>query len=144
MGPEDAPLCRRLSLAERNDDIGNRELLVLEEWRHWLEGTKQLFHVWMDHKNLEYLRLAKRLNPHQAWLALFFTWVNFTLSYRPGSKGVKPDSPSRQSRSDQDNHSHKPMLPPTCLVGSIAWEIEAIVHNAQRHNAPILFLDTPQ
>lgn len=41
---------RRLSPAERNYDIGNRELLAvkmaLEEWRHWLEGTKVPFLVW--------------------------------------------------------------------------------------------------
>ena len=34
-------LSRRLSKAERNYDVGNRELLAvklaLEEWRHWLE-----------------------------------------------------------------------------------------------------------
>ncbi len=36
-------LSHRLSPAERNYDIGNRELLAvklaLEEWRHWLEGS---------------------------------------------------------------------------------------------------------
>ena len=39
----------RLSPTERNYD-GNRELLAvklaLEEWLHWLEGTKQPFLVW--------------------------------------------------------------------------------------------------
>ncbi len=38
----------RLSPAERNYDIGNRELLAvklaLEEWRHWLEGSGVPFH----------------------------------------------------------------------------------------------------
>lgn len=38
--------------------IGNRKLLAvklaLEEWRHWLEGPKQPFIVWTDHKNLAY------------------------------------------------------------------------------------------
>ncbi len=38
----------RLSPAERNYDIGNRELLAvklaLEEWRHWLEGSGGSFH----------------------------------------------------------------------------------------------------
>lgn len=38
---------RKLSPAERNYDIGNRELLAiklaLEEWRHWLEGSKHPF-----------------------------------------------------------------------------------------------------
>ncbi len=58
---------RKLSLAEKNYDIGNRELLAikltLEEWRHWLEGAQEPFVVLTDHKNLEYLREAKRLNP---------------------------------------------------------------------------------
>uniref|UniRef100_A0A4W5L815 Gypsy retrotransposon integrase-like protein 1 n=1 Tax=Hucho hucho TaxID=62062 RepID=A0A4W5L815_9TELE len=42
----------RLSPAERNYDIGNRELLAvklaLEEWRHWLEGSGVPFIVWTD------------------------------------------------------------------------------------------------
>lgn len=46
---------RRLSHAESNYSIGDRELLAikmaLEEWRHWLEGSKQPFLVWTDHKN---------------------------------------------------------------------------------------------
>lgn len=75
---------RRLSSADRNYDIGNRELLAvklaLEEWRHWLEGTKTPFIVWINHKNLEYIRSAKRLNSRQA-RALFFTRFSFTLSY---------------------------------------------------------------
>ncbi|KAK3518635.1 hypothetical protein QTP70_006078 [Hemibagrus guttatus] len=58
---------RKLNPAEVNYDIGNRELLAvklaLEEWRHWLEGAKHPFTVLTDHKNLEYLRAAKRLNP---------------------------------------------------------------------------------
>ncbi|CAM4667952.1 unnamed protein product [Leuciscus chuanchicus] len=52
-------LSHRLSPAERNYDIGNRELLAvklaLEEWRHWLEGSGVPFIVWTDHKNLEYI-----------------------------------------------------------------------------------------
>lgn len=38
--------------------------LILEEWRHWLEGTEHPFIVWRDHKTLEYIRLAKSLNSH--------------------------------------------------------------------------------
>ncbi|KAL2095692.1 hypothetical protein ACEWY4_007840 [Coilia grayii] len=41
---------RRLSSAEWNYDIGDRELLAiklaLEEWRHWLEGASVPFFVW--------------------------------------------------------------------------------------------------
>ncbi|KAL0152980.1 hypothetical protein M9458_051733 [Cirrhinus mrigala] len=60
----------KLSSAEKNYDVGNRELLAiklaLEEWRHWLEGAKHPFTVLTDHKNLEYLRTAKLLNHRQA------------------------------------------------------------------------------
>ncbi|KAM9858170.1 alpha-1-antitrypsin homolog [Aulostomus maculatus] len=36
--------------------------MALQEWRHWLEGATETFIVWTDHKNLAYLRKAKRLN----------------------------------------------------------------------------------
>ncbi|KAI3372638.1 hypothetical protein L3Q82_023114 [Scortum barcoo] len=80
---------RRLSPAEANYDVGNRELLAvkmaLEEWRHWLEGSTQPFVVWTDHKNLAYIQAAKRLNSRQARWALFFSRFDFVLTYRPGS-----------------------------------------------------------
>ncbi|CAJ0963123.1 unnamed protein product [Ranitomeya imitator] len=61
---------RKFSAAERNYDVGNRELLAMkwafEEWRHWLEGAKHRVVVLTDHKNLTYLESAKRLNPRQA------------------------------------------------------------------------------
>ncbi len=64
-----------LSPAERKYDIGNRELLAvklaLEEWRHWLEGSGFFVVVWTDHKNLEYIKSAKRFNSRQSWWALF-------------------------------------------------------------------------
>lgn len=50
---------------EQNYNIGNRELLAiklaLEELRHWLEEGHHPFVVLTDHRNLEYLREAKRL-----------------------------------------------------------------------------------
>ncbi|KAK3544289.1 hypothetical protein QTP86_009141 [Hemibagrus guttatus] len=50
---------RKLTVAEGNYDVGNRELLAikaaLEEWRHWLEGVRHIFQVLTDHRNLEYL-----------------------------------------------------------------------------------------
>ena len=63
------------SLLLRRTDVGNRELLAvkvaLEEWRHWLEGAEHPFLVWTDHKNLAYIRTAKRLNSRRARWALF-------------------------------------------------------------------------
>lgn len=44
--------------------------VALEEWRHWLQGAQHLFLVWTDHKNLEYIRMAKCLNTSQARWAM--------------------------------------------------------------------------
>ncbi|KAK3560261.1 hypothetical protein QTP86_003987 [Hemibagrus guttatus] len=111
---------RKLNPAERNYDIGNRELLAvklaLEEWRHWVGGAKHPFTVLTDHKNLEYLRAAKRLNPRQARWALFFTRFNCTISYRPGSKNTKADALSRMFAPEESPETPEPILPekPLC------------------------------
>lgn len=90
---------RKLSPPERNYDVGERELLAikfaLEEWRYLLEGASHPIMIFTDHKNLEYLRTAKRLRPRQARWALFFSRFNFHISYRPGSKNGKADALSR-------------------------------------------------
>ncbi|KAG1953646.1 retrotransposable element [Pimephales promelas] len=105
---------RKLSPAERNYDVGNRELLAmklaLEEWHHWLEGAAEPFIILTDHKNLEYLRSAKRLNPRQARWALFFNRFNFTVTYRPGTKNTKADALSRQSEETAQNHNPENIL----------------------------------
>uniref|UniRef100_A0A3Q2VWQ2 Gypsy retrotransposon integrase-like protein 1 n=1 Tax=Haplochromis burtoni TaxID=8153 RepID=A0A3Q2VWQ2_HAPBU len=125
---------RRLTPAEKNYDIGDRELLAvklaLEEWRHWLEGAGQPFLIWTDHKNLLYLRTAKRLNPRQARWSLFFARFNFTLSYRPGSRNTKPDALSRQYSSDSGASSPATILPAACVVGALTWEIEETIRQA--------------
>ncbi|KAL3980939.1 ETS domain-containing transcription factor ERF [Sarotherodon galilaeus] len=127
---------RRLSPAERNYDVGNRELLAiklaLEEWRHWLEGAAQPFVVWTDHKNLEYIRSAKRLNARQARWALFFTRFQFTITYRPSSRNVKPDALSCQFAAPEDAAQDVPIFPSTCVVGALTWEIESAIREAQR------------
>ena len=128
---------RRLTQAEKNYDVGNRELLsihdALKEWRHWLEGTSQPFVVLTDHKNLTYLRSAKRLCPRQSRWALFFTRFNFSIAFKPGSQNVRADALSRQFC----DHLTPPVepetiLPPSCFVGAVTWEVEAQVIQAQK------------
>ncbi|KAK3550598.1 hypothetical protein QTP70_000675 [Hemibagrus guttatus] len=121
---------RKLNPAEVNYDIGNRELLAvklaLEEWRHWLEGAKHPFTVLTDHKNLKYLRAAKRLNPRQARWALFFTRFTFTLSYRPGSKNIKADALSRLHSPDIPTDDPEPILPERLFANPILWSEETL------------------
>lgn len=126
----------RLSPAEKNYDVGNRELLAvklaLEEWRHWLEGAEHPFIVWTDHKNLAYIQTAKRLNSRQARWALFFSRFSFTLTYRPGSRNLKPDALSRQFSSEEAPSTPDTILPASCVVAAVTWEIESIIRDAQQ------------
>ena len=130
---------RRLTPAECNYDIGNRELLAvklaLEEWRHWLEVPMAVpFVVWTDHKNLEYIQTAKRLNSRQRRWSLFFTRFNFTLSYRPGSRNVKPDALSRMFQKDEaPSEEPVPILPSPCVVAALTWDIEEQVREATQN-----------
>ena len=119
----------RLSPAEQNYDIGNKELLAvklaIEEWRQWLEGAQVPFQVWTDHKNLEF-RLAK----DQARWALFFSQFDFHLAYRPGSKNVKPDALLRYFESDIRTEAPEAILHPEVFVNAIEMEIERKVREA--------------
>jgi hypothetical protein len=107
--------------------VGNCELLAvkmaLEEWRHWLEGVKHPFIVWTGHKNLGYLRTAKRLNSRQVRWALLFTRFNFSLTYRPGSKNVKPDALSHHYTPTNTTPEPGTILPTSCLVTAVSWRI---------------------
>ena len=140
--PEEAAFSPDASLAsERNYDVGNRELLAvvlaLQEWRHWLEGAVHPFIVWTDHKNLAYLRSARRLNPRQARWALFLGRFNFTLTYCPGSRNIKPDALSRQFSPSVEETPVETIVPSSCVVGAARWEIEQVVQDAIRgHTIP--------
>ncbi len=126
-----------LTSAERNYDVGNRELLAIRlalgEWRHWLEGASVPFIVWTDHRNLEYIHSAKRLNAQQARWALFFGRFEFSISYRPGSKNGKPDALSRQFGSTEGASSKEVILPHHCVVGAAVWGVEQTVKRGLSH-----------
>lgn len=56
-------LSKSMSLAERNYDIYDKEMLAivksLEHWRQYLQGTVDRITILTDHKNLEYFKNAK-------------------------------------------------------------------------------------
>ncbi|KAK3517705.1 hypothetical protein QTP70_015707, partial [Hemibagrus guttatus] len=114
-------------VVEANYDVGNRELLeikaALEEWRHWLEGARHPFQVLTDHRNLEYLCGAKRLNPRQARWALFFTRFRFMVTYRPGSKNGKADALSRRFEGADEPVLSEPILLPTAILAPVRWNL---------------------
>lgn len=127
---------KKLSLAERNYDISNRELLAikmaLEEWRHWLEGPNHQFEVITDHRNLDYLLNAKRLNPRQARWALFFTRFNFIVTYQPGHKNCKADALSRLYHPEPESLPPEPVLPLAIIVSPLQWSLDDLFTEATR------------
>lgn len=131
-----ANFSHKLTPAERNYPVGNRELLaiklVFEEWRHWLEGANHQFLVWTDHKNLELIQQVKRLNSRQARWSLFFSRFAFTLSYRLGSKNGKPDALSRQWEISPPDQETEPVIPPSQILAPVTWGIVQTVCDAQR------------
>ena len=131
---------RRLTPAERNYAVGDRELLALklalEEWRHLLEGATVPFLVWTDHRNLEYLQSAKRLNPRQARWSLLFNRFNFSLSYRPGSRNGKPDALSRLHAPPVEVQTPETILPARTLVAATRLEIEDRVERSLGNEVP--------
>ncbi|KAI2663199.1 Transposon Tf2-6 polyprotein [Labeo rohita] len=130
----------KLSPAERNYDVGNRELLAiklaLEEWRHWLEGARHPFTILTDHKNLEYLRAAKVLNHRQARWSLFFTRFDFVINYRPGSQNTKADALSRVHESEHATQPPETILPSSVIVAPIAWDLMTEITEAQTQDPP--------
>ena len=76
---------RKLSPAERNYDIHDKELLailvVFMEWKHYLEGTEKPITVYTDYQNLQYFLTTK------AWTHRQIRWVqklcdfNFKIIY---------------------------------------------------------------
>uniref|UniRef100_A0A4W5KEU7 Gypsy retrotransposon integrase-like protein 1 n=1 Tax=Hucho hucho TaxID=62062 RepID=A0A4W5KEU7_9TELE len=127
---------KKLSPAEQNYDVGDRELLAvikaLKAWRHWLEGAKHPFLIWTDHRNLENIQVARRLNPRQERWAMFFARFVVTLSYRPGSQNAKADALSRMYDTEERSMDHTPILPASCLVAPVVWELDADIERALR------------
>jgi len=91
---------KSLSPVERNYEIHDKEMLAiiraLEEWRHFLEGAQHPVEIWMDHKNLEYFMMTKKLNRRQARWSLYLARFDFKLTYRPGHFIGKPDALSQR------------------------------------------------
>ncbi|KAK3571175.1 hypothetical protein QTP86_004922 [Hemibagrus guttatus] len=92
---------RKLTAAEANYDVGNRELLYikaeLEEWRHWLE---------------------------------------FLVTYRPGSKNCKADTLSRQFEASSEPVQPDLILPVTVILAPVRWSLMEEIRRAHADEPP--------
>jgi len=91
---------RKLSPAERNYDIHDKELLAIlvafMEWKHYLEGTEKPITVYTDDQNLQYFLTTKAWTHRQIRWAQKLCSFNFKIIYQPGTKEGKPDTLSRR------------------------------------------------
>jgi len=96
-----AYISKSLSPAEHNYDIYDKGMLavmrVLEQWCHYLEGTKHPVPILTDHKNLEYFMTAQKLNHRQAQWLLHLSHFNINLTHQLSKLSAKPDLLSRRS-----------------------------------------------
>jgi len=93
-------ISKSLNEMECNYEIHDKEMLAvvqcLEAWRHFLEGTKGKFEIWLDHKNLEYFMSNQKLNRRQARSALYLSRFDFILKHVSGSRMGRVDRLSRR------------------------------------------------
>ena len=93
---------KRMNPAENNYEIYDKELLAIvrcfEQWRPELEGATFPITVLSDHKNLQYFATTKQLSHRQARWSEYLSRFDFTITYRPGKHGEKPDALTRRSQ----------------------------------------------
>lgn len=127
---------RNLTTAERNYDVDNKERLsikaALAEWRHWLEGACHPFQVITDHKNLEYIRCAKHLNPRQTHLSLFFTSFQFTVTYIREARIVKLMTFREDMIQMKPPAAKGQFYLTSVIVAPIRWDIMEKLHREQQ------------
>jgi hypothetical protein len=96
---------KRLNPAECNYEIYDKELLAIircfEEWRPELEGAAFPISVLSDHRNLQYFTTTKQLSHRQARWSEYLSRFQFTIEYRPGTQGQKPDALTRRTQDAQ-------------------------------------------
>ena len=63
---------------------------------------------------------------------MFFTQFRFTFSYRPGSLNTKADALSRLYDTEERPIDPTPILPASCLVVPVVWEVDAEIKRALR------------
>lgn len=101
-----------------------------------MEGAKHLFTILTDHRNLEYLQSAKRLNHRQAGWVLFFTRFNFSVTYHPGSQKTKADALSHLHESCASPSTNELILSFSIIVAAVQWDITTEIFKAHLTDPP--------
>ena len=87
---------RKFNSAELNYEIYDKEMLAIIEtmdrYRHYFKGLGQTTTIFSDHRNLLWFTETRVYNRRQARWAEKLSRFNFTIVFRPGKQGGKPDA----------------------------------------------------
>jgi len=119
---------RKLTKAEQNYDVHDRELLAiveaLQRWRSYLAGAAQQTIVKSDHKNLQYFMTTKKLNGRQARWAEVLAEYDFTIQHCKGKDNSWADALSRRPDYMQGEETQQQALLRTDEKGEIQYNRE--------------------
>ncbi len=112
---------KTLSSAECNYEIYDKKLLTIircfEQWRIELQSMKTFINVLIDHKDLKYFMITKKLNRRQTRWAEFLIEFDFKIAYQSEKKNDKANSLTKrfEDRSvdksdDRNKHMHQTVL----------------------------------
>lgn len=102
-----------LSPVECNYSIHDKELMsivrCLNEWRGELMGLESPFLILTEHKNLNYFMTTQKLTERHVRWSQPLSQFNFTLFFRAGKKGARPDALSHRGQ-DMPESPNDPRL----------------------------------
>jgi hypothetical protein len=79
---------RQMLPAKRNYKIHDKELLsivaCLRQWRHYLQGAREVVTVFTDHNSLKYFQKSQQLTRRRARWSLFFSKIQFYYQLQAG------------------------------------------------------------
>ena len=137
---------RTMLPAELNYDIYDKELLAIfeafKQWRAYLEGVPHQIMVYSDHNNLQYFTTTKQLSRRQARWSEYLSGFNFTIVYRAGRLGAKPDAltrrpdvyPKKSWKTNVNAFNKQILLPPERLAATYILDHTALLDSVR--NAP--------
>ncbi|KAG5733977.1 hypothetical protein E4T56_gene6789 [Termitomyces sp. T112] len=133
-------------LAELNYNIYDKELLAIVkafcQWQAYLKGSPHHIQVYSNHNNLQYFTTTKQLSRRQAQWSKTLSEYDFTIHYRPGQLGAKPDAltwrlnmyPKKLFKTEQNAFNHQVVIPPEHLHAVLILNEEGILQ--QIRNSP--------
>jgi hypothetical protein len=120
---------RKMAPAECNYEIYDKELLAIvagfKEYRQYLEGAKHKIEVITDHSNLKYFRSTKVLTRRQVRWSLFLEEFDYSITYRPGTAGGKPDALTRRPQDFPTEGDERTMQQSQILLPDERFNISA-------------------